>query len=195
MQLNDGLGIREELTATTYAANFPASAQGSFLVQDSFRTFNAFQGGELGLAFQNRQGRWTLEVDPKIALGTTQETVAINGTTIVTDNTGHATVLPGGLLALGKNIGENQRNVFAVVPQIALKLGYQLTPRLRFTTAYDFLYWSRVARAGSQIDFAVNATELPNSPVPATPPSRPAFAFQDGGFWAQGLSFGLDYGW
>ena len=195
LQLNDDLGIEENLTETTYAANFTPNNQNSFRIQDSFQTFNQFHGGELGLDFQNRQGRWTMEFAPKLALGTTVEQVDISGRTIVTNYANNATVstsYPAGILALASNSGPHQRDVFAVVPQISLKLGYQLTPRLRFTTGYDFLYWSQVARAGSQIDPTVDPAGVP----PATgTPTRPAFAFQESGFWAQGLSFGLDYGW
>ena len=87
LQLNDNLGITEELTYTSYvepAPPTPPLPQGSVLVQDSFRTYNVFQGGEMGLVIQNGQGRWTMEVDPQIALGNTQESVAINGSTTVT---------------------------------------------------------------------------------------------------------------
>ena len=122
-----------------------------------------FQGGEIGLAFQTRQGRWSLDLAPKLGLGNTRETVAINGATIFTSSTGQASLLQpqGGLLTQKLNIGEYQRDVFSVVPQFNLKLGYQLTPCLRVTTGYDFIYWSRVARAGDQIDPAVNASMLP----------------------------------
>jgi hypothetical protein len=200
VQLDDDLGIREELTTTNYVQTVPATPQGSFLIQDSFRTHNTFQGGELGLVFQTRQGRWTLEAAPKIALGNTRESVTINGSTTTTDANGNVTnpnMNPnGGLLALKSNIGDYQRDVFEVVPQTSLKLGYQLTPRLRATAGYDFLYWSRVARAGSQIDLAVNPNEVPGAPQTRAPgPPAPTFTFQDSGFWAQGLSFGLDYGW
>lgn len=202
MQLNDGLDIREDLTTTNYTETVPPTPQGSSVVEDSFKTYNVFQGGELGLVFQTRQGRWSWELAPRIALGTTQESVAINGSTTAFSPAGvPSTPLPsGGLLALQSNIGERQRDVFAVVPQVALKLGYQLTPCLRVTTAYDFLYWSSVARAGNQIDViqgapAVNSTLLPGSPVPQSGPTAPTFAFHDSGFWAQGVSLGLDYRW
>jgi hypothetical protein len=191
LQLNDNLGIREELTTTNYGDADP-NANGSFLLQDSFATRNQFHGGELGLDFQTRRGRWTFEVDPKIALGSNQETVVINGSTTITNAAGVATTYPGGLLALTSNIGQYQRNVFAVVPQASFKLGYQLTPRLRVTTAYDFLYWSRVVRAGNQIDLTVDEAGIA---PPTGTPTRPTFAFQESGFWAQGFSFGLDYGW
>ena len=193
MQLDDNLGITEQLTTTNFGDANP-NDNGSFLVQDSFRTINQFHGAEMGLDFQARQGRWTLELAPKIALGTTQETVMINGSTTITNGAGVATTFPGGLLALTSNMTGSpfQRSVFSVVPQTSLKVGYQLTPRLRFTTGYDFLYWSRVARAGSQIDLTVDAVGVA---PPTGTPTRPTFAFQESGFWAQGLSFGLDYGW
>jgi hypothetical protein len=206
LQLNDQLDIDEALTSTSYVTTGyinPGTGttnplvQGSFRIQDSFRTYNAFQGGEMGLAFQSRQGRWSLDLAPKLALGSTRETVAINGVTIFTSSTGQATLLQpqGGLLAQKSNIGEYQRDVFSVIPQVNLKLGYQLTPCLRFTTGYDFLYWSRVVRAGDQIDPAVNASMLPGAPGPVTGRTAPTFAFHDTGFWAQGVSLGLEYGW
>ncbi len=195
LQLNDSVGIREELTATTYD-NADVNTHDSFLVQDSFQTHNQFHGGELGLDFQTRQGRWTMELAPRLALGTTVENVNINGNTTITNyanNTTVSTSYPVGILALKSNIGSHQQDVFAVVPEIAFKLGFQLTPRLRFTTGYDFLYWSRVARAGSEINLKVD----PNGFAPPSPTAtnNPAFAFQESGFWAQGLSLGLDYGW
>ena len=96
LQLNDNLGIREELTTTNYGDADP-NANGSFLIQDSFGTRNQFHGGELGLVFQTRQGRWTMELAPKIALGTTQENVTINGSTTITNAAGVSTSYAGGL--------------------------------------------------------------------------------------------------
>ena len=83
LQLTDDLGITEQLTTTNYGSNNP-NANGSFLVQDAFRTRNQFNGGEVGLDFQTRQGRWTLEVDPKMALGSSRQNVTISGSNTIT---------------------------------------------------------------------------------------------------------------
>ncbi len=80
-----------------------------------------------------------------------------------------------------------------MVPQIALTLGYQLTPRLQATFGYSFLYWSRVARAGDQIDFNVDDRNIP--PPVTGGGSDPKFTFNQTSFWAQGLNFGLNYHW
>ena len=83
-----------------------------------------------------------------------------------------------------------------MVPEIDLKVGYQFTPHTRLVVGYDCLYWSKVARAGEQIDRTVNSTLLPNSGVtPIGDTTRPAFSFQETGFWAQGINVGVDCRW
>jgi hypothetical protein len=97
-------------------------------------------------------------------------------------------------LAQASNIGRYNQNQFCVVPELGANVGYQLTPRLRLICGYTFIYWSRVARAGDQIDFNVNGSQLPNSGIAPTGDTRhPAFAFQQTDFWAQGINAGLDY--
>jgi len=190
LRLDDGLGIREELTSTDI------DNLGAFLVQDTFRTRNFFHGGEIGLRFETQRGRWSLDFLPKIAFGNTHETATIFGSTRTTEADGtRPTPGLGGLLALSSNIGSYTRDAFAVVPEVGVTLGCQITPRLRSTFGYTFIYWSRVARAGDQIDFKVNPTLLPNGGPPEGDTSHPAFAFHETSFWAQGLNFGLDYRW
>jgi hypothetical protein len=100
------------------------------------------------------------------------------------------------LLAQTSNIGNYSRNTFGVVPELAGNIGYAITPRLRLICGYTFIYWSSVARAGSQIDTDVNSTLLPNSPNPPSGDLRhPQFVFHEAPFWAQGISAGLDYRW
>ena len=170
---------------------------GAFLVNDSFTSRNAFNGVEFGTAMQTYRGRWSLELLSKMAMGNNSEIVNINGSTDTTQN-GVTTHSIGGLLAQPSNIGHYQRNVFAVVPQLNANLTYQLTPRLRAVAGYSFIYWSRVARAGDQIDLDVNSNLLPNHP-PVTGPigdtRHPQFVFHDTNFWAQGINVGLDYRW
>jgi hypothetical protein len=59
------------------------------------------------------------------------------------------------------------------------------------TLGYTFLYLSDVARAGDQIDPMINVSQLP--PGPLTGAALPDFSFQSSGFWAQGLTFGVEY--
>lgn len=187
LNLSDGVMVNEYLSAVS-----PQS--GTFLVNDTFTTRNQFNGAELGTVYSMFRGnRLSFEFIEKVALGNMNELVTINGSTVATPTGGTPTVSQGGLLALGTNIGSYTRNEFAMIPQFGLNLGYQITPRLRALIGYTFLYVSRVARAGDQIDLNVNSTLLPNSPGPAGDTRYPHFAYQDTDFWAQGLSAGLDY--
>jgi hypothetical protein len=188
-RLGDSVSITENLTSLD--ANHP----GTFVVNDRFNTQNTFNGVEFGTLMQRYRGHWSIELLSKIAMGNVNQVVNINGSTKTTQN-GTSTTDVGGLLALPTNIGRYARDEFAVMPELGATLGYQLTPRLRATVGYNFIYWSRVARAGDQIDTNVNSRLLPNDSRPLAGDTRhPQFVFQDTDFWAQGISAGLDYRW
>jgi len=70
-------------------------------------------------------------------------------------------VQQGGLLALPSNIGTQTRNRFAVIPELGVKVGYQLTDHIRVYAGYNFLYASSVVRPGNQIDPVINRAQLP----------------------------------
>ncbi len=198
LQLSDRLGIGEELT-TASAAYTPTS----YSILDEFDTKNEFNGGVLGMALAIDRGRWSFLMTPKIALGNTYEVANINGSTLTTTTSTvgattylHSDYVQGGLLTAVTNIGSHSQDAFAVVPEFNGTLAYRLTSRLEATFGYSFIYISRVARAGDQIDFDVN----PNLTFGGTGPAggnlnHPAFAFNQTGFWAQGLNFGLNYSW
>jgi hypothetical protein len=84
-----------------------------------------------------------------------------------------------------------RRDEAGVVPELNVRLAYQVTPRLAACVGYTFLYWSDVVRAGDQIDQTVNATLIPPPAAPSGP-ARPAFGFRSTDFWAQGLDLGLE---
>jgi hypothetical protein len=201
LDLEDRLGITENLTTTSPTpidANNPTGPQGvsAFLINDQFNTQNTFNGADLGMKFAFQRNRLSLDVFPRIAFGSTHSVVDINGSTRTTNPAGVESTSVGGLLALPTNIGHYEANNFAVVPELDLKLGFQFTTHTRVVFGYDFLYWSKVARAGEQIDRAVNSTLLPNSGVtPAGDLTRPQFTFQETGFWAQGFNVGIDCRW
>jgi hypothetical protein len=190
--------LRENVTVTENLTGLPGVAViggTRFDIFDSFQTENQFYGGQVGARTELRWGRLFTDLTAKVALGSVHETVDINGGTRLTSPGGVVTNRPGGLLALPTNIGHYSRNQFAVLPQADLAVGYQLTRHLRASVGYSFLYCSNVVRPGDQIDRVVNPTLLPTSTGPgaASPPARPAFAFHDSDFWAQGVSFALEF--
>lgn len=187
-RLDESLQMREQLTS-----QLPGDP-GTFDIRDEFATRNEFHSGEIGLSRTEGFRRWTLDALFKVAFGNVRESVSINGSTIIDDGTGPQT-FSGGLLAQRTNIGNYQRDRFALIPELGVTLGYQLTPRWQANVGYSLVYWDRVVRAGQQIDTAVNPNLLPPEVVPFTGPLRPEFDFEESSFWAQGMSFGLTCVW
>ena len=172
------------------------SAAASF--SDSFQTRNQFYGGEIGARAGVRWGRFTADLTGTVSLGGTHEVVNINGSKSFTATVpGFGTFgsgLPGGFFAEPSNIGHQSQNAFAVVPEVGLQLGYQWTPHFRTFVGYNFLYISNVVRPGNQIDRTVNTTQFIGS-LPTTGPASPAPLFNQSDFWAQGITFGLEFRW
>jgi hypothetical protein len=190
--LNEGVGVTEDITVLP---TVPAIGGTQFHLNDGFSTSNRFYGGQIGARGEVSRGRLFANFTGLVALGSSQEIVDITGSTRITTAAGAVTTANGGLLALPSNIGHYAHTRFGVVPSGTLNLGYQLTDHLRASVGYNFLYWSNVVRPGDQIDRAVNPTALPTNlgPGVVTGPARPSFQLRDTDFWAQGVSFGLEF--
>jgi hypothetical protein len=81
-----------------------------------------------------------------------------------------------------------------VIPEARLQVGYDVTRRLRATVGYDFLYVSDVLRPGNQIDANVNANQsglFGTGTIQS--PALPAPLLQRSDYWAQGITFGLEF--
>ena len=186
-RLNDSLRITEDLTS------LDDDNPGNFLINDRFNTVNQFNGAEVGFVADLRKARWTLELLGKIAVGSNRQTVKIDGSTVITGSDADDGTYEGGLLALPTNIGTYNRSKFNVIPQLNANLGYNVTPKLRVLVGYTLIYWSSVVRAGNQVSLDVNETYIPRAFDEPEGPPRPAFAWRDTDFWAQGVNVGLDY--
>ena len=187
LQLRDKVSVRESLA--TVDPNNPTY----FNLQDNFNSSNDFHGADIGFLWEGYRGPWSLELVGRVGIGNSSQEVRISGSTTATANNTSVTD-PGALLALESNIGTYTRDEFTVLPEASATLGYALSARSRFLVGYTFMYWPSVLRAGDHIDLNVNTDLIP--PVQQTTGSQsPAFAFKDSGFWAQGLSLGLEYRW
>ena len=105
-------------------------------------------------------------------------------------------VRSGGLLALRSNIGQyTEKDDFAVIPEVGINFGFQLTERWRLLAGYNFLYWGEIARPGQQVNPIVNPTLVPTSQLFGPPfgPIQPSPFFNTTDFWAQGVTFGLAF--
>jgi hypothetical protein len=192
-RIDDSLSISHQMTQIGGA--FPVGTQ--FAFDDLFDVKNTFHGATLGLQGEYCYGALTFSMLSKLGFGNLRREVRIDGRSRVTDATTTAN-FTGGMLALPTNIGTHQDDVFSFVPEVELKLKYEVSRGFEVAIGYTFLYWTEVALAGDQIDRSVqgmptvNGSQLLGGTLAPGAPANPAFAgVQDAGFWAQGLTFGV----
>ncbi len=183
VELDEGIGINSSVLVGSSL---------SFALDESFRTNNQFNGIDVGWYHTRTMNYWSFDLGLRIAAGNTRQRVRIDGSTVVNQT---APAVQGGLLALNSNIGTYERDEFSVLPELNMKLGYQLTDQLKATFGYTFLYWSNVVRPGDQIERIIDQDQVPNSNADTPTGVFPRFAFDNTDYWAQGLNFGLDYRW
>jgi hypothetical protein len=195
------LQLVESLTFLTSSPDFPPfTPDDLFVTFDGFDARNRFYGGQLGARVEWAAGRFFVRATGKIALGSVRQEVGIGGalrTNDFTGSTGPAMAFPGGYFAQRTNIGAYSQSQFAVVPEVSINVGYEVTRWARVFVGYTFLYLSEAARPGNQIDRVINSTQSETILFTPTPgrlvgPRRPAFDFRDDDFWAQGINFGLE---
>jgi len=191
LRLTDDLTVWENLSAREGSA---AAVGTTFQIRDHFRARNDFHGGVIGLSGERRFDRFFVSGWASVALGVSHQVLTVDGSTVVTGPTGAVTAVgPGGLLTAPSNIGEYERNDFAVLPEAGVRLGYQVAPRMRAYVGYTFLYLSKVTRSGDMIDTRVNPNQLTPAITPVTGPALPAFDPRTRDFWAQGVSVGVQF--
>jgi hypothetical protein len=164
------------------------------VTDDQFSSRSQFYGGQLGLRAQYFFGRCFVELGSKLGLGRTGEVEKTLGISVLQPQNAPPQTAGGGLFALPSNSGRFVNQDFAVIPEVQVKGGIFLAPWLRATVGYDLLYWSRVLRAGQQIDLSVDTRQVPTDPsyVASSPASFPRSIPHPSDFWVQGLTFGLE---
>jgi hypothetical protein len=193
------LNLSETYTFDVYTPQVPPLPVDVFQLRDVFDADNEFYGGQAGVRGEYRRGRWFANGAVKVALGAMRESVDIDGHFITNDftNFGPTQQFPGGLFAQPTNMGSHHQDVFAVVPELTLNVGYRLTSWASVFLGYTFLYASNVVRPAEQLDRNINPTQ---SPAFTADPSAtlvgqasPSFRFRETDFWAQGVNFGVAF--
>jgi hypothetical protein len=192
LQLAEAIHIVEDLQILNDINGFQAGQR--VRVADSFRTRNQFWGAQLGVEGRWLAGRFTVDGRARVALGVTHQEVTIDGTQTFLSGV-NPDPRPGGLLAVGSNIGRQRRSNFSVVPEVGINLGYYVTDWMRISAGYNFLWWTNVVRPGDQIDRNVNPFLVPNFSTAGlvnNGASQPTVPFRTTDFWAHGLTFGVE---
>ncbi len=159
-------------------------------VNDDFSTRNNFYGLQIGARNNLVFNKFIFDINATLALGNNYQKLRISGQT----NINHRTLLqPIGIFTEPSNIGHFQRNQFAIMPEIKLKLGYQLSKNIIPFITYNCLYINKIIRPGKEIDRNINLTQ--NSFVGGTGVLSgviaPKVSFNNTGMWMQGLGAGI----
>lgn len=164
-------------------------------VTDSFDASNDLYGGQLGARFGFDRNRFFFDMTTKLGLmHNHQVLVASGGTGVLAPPVfRRATTAPLGLLVGPFNARRESQAAFAIMPEVNLQIGYQLTNRMSIFLGYNFLYISSVVRPGDQVDRRVNTAMAPSSPTfgAAVLTRQPAPVFVKDEFSANGVSIGL----
>jgi hypothetical protein len=193
LDLQEELDMRQSSTMLAAGGTF----QGKTLlpgdrigILDQFRTHNAFYGGQIGARGEMQMGCWVLSADFRLGLGATEELVAdLGSTTLYRAAPGQSFIAPGGLFAPPSNNAHQNATDFAVVPEVALSAGYQVSKCVELSFGYDFLYIGRVVRPGDQVPVLMSASQIAISPtfVPGSTATVPQPMANRTDFWAQGV--------
>jgi hypothetical protein len=193
-------------TVSVYNPNLPPASPffplaGDRLdVFDSFTTHNRFYGAQGGLDVKTyiAPNVW-FQGDLKLALGVTDEQIEIAGSQLLFMPNGTTKSFTGGLLALPSNIGNFHKDKFAQVPEMDGKLGWAVYKHLTLSLGFTAIYWSKIARAGEQVDRQIDITQIPNFPPNAgvlpTGLNRPTVPFAQSDLWELGVLFGAEIKW
>lgn len=192
-QLNENLRISDGRTVLSSDSGLTVGTTlGEF---DQFKTQNIFNGAQIGFVTETRRCCVWVETRMTVALGNNHTQTNISGQTITTTpataGAAQTVVTPHGLLALPTNVGSYSDDNFAVIPQLGVTLGWDITCNLRATLGYTFMYWSQVVRPGDQIDPELNLSQI--APGGLVGVARPLYPGALSDFWAQGLNVGLNY--
>ena len=184
-KLNDDIAVTSSTLSLTGATDGT-----SYDLYDAFATHNTFNGGEVQVDFQQQIGdRWWGQMAAKAALGATRSRSQISGQTTTIDSTS-TTVTEGGLLTQGTNLGSYGSTNVSSILEFDVSVRRKLSPCTALVFGYDCVFWTKVLRAGDQIDLGVNRTQIPPGTLQGD--ARPAFSNAASTYWAQGLRFGFE---
>ena len=190
LQLNEAFGLTADLaglpTSDLYAGQYGYAV-------DQFKTRNRFYGASLGARGRYTFGPMFVEGTGRVSFGASQEVLTVNGGYQDYNAPFASSFGPYGIFAMPANEGRFSRTKFAVVPEVQVRLGYNITSSITLTVAYDLLYDSNVIRPGDQINRNIPKGQTFQQDGTAASLTSPARLFKTTDFLAQGIAFGLTF--
>jgi hypothetical protein len=184
LNLSEGFNLTESLAGLSG----PFVGQ-SGTVSDNFNTRNQFYGAAVGLRGSAYYGRFSASLAGWVAFGVSHEVLSVSGAFQAVNFS--ASSGPEGIFAQPSNSGTRSSNNFAVVPQVEVKLAYEMTPGVQLTIGYDFLYYSSVVRPGDQLNRNLPKDQIFQQGGTAVSSTSPAALFNKTDVYTQGLNIGV----
>jgi hypothetical protein len=193
LQINSSTNVISPVGVVAFNGS-TVGAGNTLQIVDRFETTNHFYGGQIGGHVNFHAKKLFLDLEGKLGVGNTHESVTASGSTTLIGG-GNSATLPGGIFAVGSNSSPVTRDEFTLVPQASAKFGMHITQHLTAFVGYDFLYWFDVARPAGQINRVVSPTQVPSNLAYGQTggTAQPYIPFDRSDFWAQGLNFGLEF--
>lgn len=176
------------ITLSTSEASLAGLAASSGIT-DQFTTRTHFYGGQGGVRADYCWHHLVFGAKALLAVGYDDDVINFDGRSVLRVAGFRPLSAPSGLLVQPSNRGRHTSHGVATVPELDLRLAWQVHEQVQFFTGFTFLYWSDVVRPGDQIDTTVNPFQGPNGPLFG--PARPAFMARESAFWAYGLDAGV----
>jgi hypothetical protein len=170
----------------------------TFTTVDRVRIWNNFVGPQVGFDVDAKFGAFFINARLKGAVGPVFQLGRVSSSTSVVNNdvgrpSPAALASAGGLLSGPGDAGEHTRTRYGFVPEVNLKVGYQVLNGMRIYAGYDGIYMGHVARAGlSTTTNSLTTTVTSPGGTNTAGASQPAFRLADHDAWAQGLSMGFE---
>jgi hypothetical protein len=191
---SQGISVSEDVESTFPSIQFPRNRFAENLsLRDRFATRNSFNGFDMGLTGEIRRGNWSLEWLSKVSLGGSFATLDINGETTLSAMELRPGANPGSLLAMSSSSGHFTRERFSAVPEFGIRVGYDITSRIRTSLGYTILWWNGIGDATKAIDQNVNPNLFPPVVNPASSQVSPGTLFGKSTLVGQGLDLGLEF--
>ncbi len=159
---------------------------------DRLGVHNQYYAPQIGVSAEAHYRRCFLQATGKLGLGLLHTDAKAEGGTTQQLADGTVNQFGGGVLV--PVAGAADRDRLAVLSEVTLTAGYQVTSWCRLSVGYDFLFASQVVRAG-RLFGGVNSTQVPQLPSydPTVSGTSPVTRLRDESFWVQGLTAGLEF--
>ncbi|MFQ3649580.1 MAG: BBP7 family outer membrane beta-barrel protein [Gemmataceae bacterium] len=170
----------------------------TFTSIDSIIVRNNFVGPQIGFDAETQIGALIFYGRIKFAVGPNFQSSSTSGLTSVVNNDAQrplpaSITYAGGQLTGAEPTGPTERTRYSFIPELNLKLGYQVAPWARLTVGYDGLYLGHMARSGlSIVNNTINTTVTTGGNPSTSNFVQPAFRLADHDAWVQGLSLGFE---